>query len=326
MCCEAPSQALAAVNGYHDRCQMERIYAPNRFHCSSHALGIAEVGSATGPVQVAESYEALARFSIAYNTSVISIHISIHRSRSNQLDNPFFLHSTGNSLLSLPPSFSPGRSAYYFNTMLSIRAFARSSALRSTFRIASYSTRTNTLRPAFQSTLCRNTTPKLSPRHLRAAFSTTTRRLDDAAQELGAKLQSEIQLEAENTESSADSDGNVKAFLDQNDWQVTDRDGEQDIILHRKYDDEDITVSFSIADFNTPSVMPEDEADEAFVDEDEDVNPPARSGGAGSINQARSTKEASMAAEDSVAPSDREEVRGEEVNTPTSNVIVVCND
>ena len=44
-----------------------------------------------------------------------------------------------------------------------------------------------------------------------------------------------------NNESTTDSDSNVKAFLDQNDfWSLQDTDGEQEIMLTRSFDDEQI--------------------------------------------------------------------------------------
>ena len=51
------------------------------------------------------------------------------------------------------------------------------------------------------------------------------------------------------------------------------------------------TLSFSIADFNAPSMMPEDEADEAYEDEHEDIAS-AQSGGGntkGAVNQGRTS-------------------------------------
>ena len=44
-----------------------------------------------------------------------------------------------------------------------------------------------------------------------------------------------------NNESTTDSDSNVKAFLDQNDfWKLQDTDGEQEVMLTRSFDDEQI--------------------------------------------------------------------------------------
>jgi complement component 1 Q subcomponent-binding protein, mitochondrial len=76
-------------------------------------------------------------------------------------------------------------------------------------------------------------------------------------------------------------------------------------------------VSFSVADFNTSNMLPEEEADEAFLDEEDDVETP-QSGGAntkGAVNQGRtSAGNIKVAPEDSVAPADREELRNEEVS------------
>ena len=66
-------------------------------------------------------------------------------------------------------------------------------------------------------------------------------------------------------------------------------------------------------------MMPEDESDEAYVDEDEDIES-AQSGGAttkGAINQGRtSAGNMKVAPEDSLAPADREELRDEQVRIP----------
>ncbi len=75
------------------------------------------------------------------------------------------------------------------------------------------------------------------------------------------------------------------------------------------------SVYFSIADFNSPPMMPEE--DEAFMDESEDVET-SQSGGAntkGAINQGRTSGgNIKVAPEDSIAPADREELRNEEVS------------
>ena len=50
---------------------------------------------------------------------------------------------------------------------------------------------------------------------------------------------------SENNESSTDSDSNAKAFLDQNDfWQIEDKEGEQEVLLRRQYDDEHIVCNY----------------------------------------------------------------------------------
>jgi complement component 1 Q subcomponent-binding protein len=70
-------------------------------------------------------------------------------------------------------------------------------------------------------------------------------------------------------------------------------------------------------------MMPEEEADDAFADEEEDIET-AQSGGAntkGAVNQGRTSGgNIKVAPEDSIAPADREELRNEEVyiTTPTT--------
>ncbi|KAK4542366.1 hypothetical protein LTR36_006823 [Oleoguttula mirabilis] len=192
--------------------------------------------------------------------------------------------------------------------MFSLRALVRA-APRTTSRIASYSTRT-TLRPAVQ-TAFRQRAAQL-PR----CFTTSLPRFDDASQELAAKLNQEMQLESEENSSPADSDSNIENFKSQNShWEIVDAAGVQEVLLQRKYDDEHITVSFSIVDFNTP-MMEGEEADEAMMDEEESEIMEHQSGGAntkGAINQGRTSGgNIKIAPEDSVAPADRDELRSDE--------------
>ncbi|KAI6848882.1 hypothetical protein KC327_g1458 [Hortaea werneckii] len=196
--------------------------------------------------------------------------------------------------------------------MMSLRAFARA-APRITSRINS-TTATASFRPALQSAITRSSASSQLPR----CFSTSFRRSDDAAQELAAKLHQEIQLETEENASPADSDSNIAAFTSQNPhWSIHDTPGEQEVTLTRKYDDETITVSFNIVDFNTPAYEQE-EADEAQMDEEESdfAQMDHQSGGGntkGAINQGRtSAGNFKVAPEDNVAPADRDSLRNEE--------------
>lgn len=186
--------------------------------------------------------------------------------------------------------------------MLSLRSLARA-APRATC-LATYSSKV-AARPAFQ-TAFRSSLQ--TPR----CFSTSFVRRDDAAQELAAKLSQEIDLESEENASPADSDSNLEVFKSQNpDWSIDDIAGEQDVLLTRKYEDETITVSFSIADFNTP--MPEYESDEALLDEDDFEGQSGGGNTKGAINQGRTSGgNIKVASEDRVAPADREELRDEE--------------
>lgn len=82
--------------------------------------------------------------------------------------------------------------------------------------------------------------------------------------------------------------------------------------MTRKYDDETITVHFSISEFNSPSEEWGEEMDPAMADE-EDMD--LQSGGAntkGAINRGGTANQNfKVAPEDSIAPADREEMRDE---------------
>jgi complement component 1 Q subcomponent-binding protein, mitochondrial len=195
--------------------------------------------------------------------------------------------------------------------MLSLRALARA-APRTTARLASSSTRT-ALRPAIQSTL-RQQPRRSIPR----CFSTSIPRFDDAATELAAKLNSEIQLESEGNSTPAVSDDQVAAFKEQNPyWDIVDNGGQQTVFLKRKYEGEEITVAFSTVDF-TNNPYETEEADEAMPDEEDDFD--TQSGGAntkGAVNQGRTSGgNVRVAPEDSVAPADRPELDDEQ-NQPS---------
>ncbi|KAK4611923.1 Mitochondrial acidic protein MAM33 [Fulvia fulva] len=186
--------------------------------------------------------------------------------------------------------------------MLALRSLARA-APRTISRIAT----TSTIRLAFRATS--QQLPKI------AAFSTTRSRFDEYSQQLSAKLQNEIDIETEESSAnSTGSDSNVEAFRAENPaWEIEDSDGKQDVYLSRKYDDETITVHFSIADFNQEMMDDQEEMDTSMGDE-EDMD--VQSGGAntkGSINQGgTANKNFKVAPEDSIAPADREELRDEE--------------
>jgi len=187
--------------------------------------------------------------------------------------------------------------------MISIRALARAAP-----RTASRLTATKVARPSFQAAIRSPITSQL-PRI--AAFSSSRFLRDEYSQQLAAKLSSEIQIET--SDADEDSSSIVDNFKAENpDWTIEDTVGEQEIFLTRKFDDETITVHFSIADFNTP-VDGYDEMDAAMGDE-EDME--MQSGGAntkGAINQGgKADRNFKIAPEDSIAPADREEFRDEE--------------
>ncbi|KAK6443020.1 Mitochondrial acidic protein mam33 [Oleoguttula sp. CCFEE 5521] len=193
--------------------------------------------------------------------------------------------------------------------MQSLRAIARA-APRATSRITSSSIRTS-IRPSWTSfsTPLRTQTPRLA-----AAFSTSRRTFDASSTELAAKLQSELQLESENSETTVGSNGNVEAFFNDTDWKLHETDGETVVKLSRNYEGELIEVRFSIAEFNTPYEDPES-SDEALMDEEDELAE-GQSGGAnskGAINQGKTSGgNFKVAPEDDIAPADRDELRSAE--------------
>ncbi|KAK8196875.1 mitochondrial glycoprotein [Phyllosticta capitalensis] len=161
--------------------------------------------------------------------------------------------------------------------MLSLRTFARS-APRSISRLATAS------RPQF-SAVARTAAwrPAVAPRM--AAFSTSSRRANNS-EELIAKLDNEYSIEQNITEPEAYST-TLKDFIENSPFEVIDKDGSEDVVLTRKYNNETITVRFTTADI---SEMPEEEQPGAFDDPalEDDFN--AQSGGAntkGSVAKGR---------------------------------------
>ncbi|EGP83509.1 unnamed protein product [Zymoseptoria tritici ST99CH_1A5] len=190
--------------------------------------------------------------------------------------------------------------------MMSLRAAFRA-APRTATRIASQSP---SIRPAFQRTL-----QARIPQHLPrlAAFSTTRTRFDENSQQLAIKLDSEIKIETEESNVTAGSDTNVDAFLAENpDWNIEDTAGEQDVFITRQYEDETITVHFSIADFNS-QMMGDEDMDSAMGDEEDMEMQSHGANSKGAINRGGTANgNFKVAPEDSVAPADREELQDEE--------------
>lgn len=187
--------------------------------------------------------------------------------------------------------------------MLSLRAAARA-APRTASRFAA---RASSIRPAFSVT---SRITQQAPRI--AAFSTTRWRLDENAQQLAVKLDSEIKIETEESASQATSDTHVESFLAENpDWTIEDTPGEQDVFIKRKFEDETVTVHFSIVDFNQ-EVDAEDDMDGAMGDEEDMDMQSHGANSKGAINQGTTAnRNFKVAPEDSIAPADREELQDE---------------
>jgi complement component 1 Q subcomponent-binding protein len=189
--------------------------------------------------------------------------------------------------------------------MLSLRAFTRAAPRIST-RIA---TSSSLLRPSFQSAVRRNGVSVIG-RAVAASFSTSGLRfVDQHSQQLALKLDAEIDLEHEDSKLGTGSDDGVKQFFAENpDWSVADAEGEQDVFLTRKHEDEDVTVHFSISDFNNP--MQDDMAmeDDVLGDEEDLEGQSGGANSAGSRIQGRTSDgNFKVGTEDGNAPADHDE-------------------
>ncbi|CAD6569372.1 MAG: hypothetical protein ASARMPREDX12_002396 [Alectoria sarmentosa] len=152
---------------------------------------------------------------------------------------------------------------------------------------------------------------------------------DPVDQELSAKIESELQLEREMRD-SAKLPSSLQDYLDSSSFELYDTPGQEEVVLTRKFGDESLRVSFSIADLNAMDQDPDDyradpndpSQDPALYDEDDGSIPEsAQSGGAntkGAINVGH-TKGGNIkiAPEDRVAPADREDLADDE--SPSSN-------
>lgn len=107
----------------------------------------------------------------------------------------------------------------------------------------------------------------------------------------------------------------VKDYLENGPFELKDTPGEEEVVLTRKFGDENIRITFSIADLNTLDQDPDRFDDQAQYDE-EDAELDGQSGGAntkGSVNQGQTAGgNIKVAPEDRVAPADRPELRDDE--------------
>ncbi|KAI5268679.1 hypothetical protein E4T47_07725 [Aureobasidium subglaciale] len=188
--------------------------------------------------------------------------------------------------------------------MLSLRQLSRQLP-RGLARLSSTAARQPLRTPAFAAARC-----------AAANFSTSlSRRQDATTQELAAKLNSEIALEKE--QQADDSYRyNCQEYIDNSDFKIEDKTGQEEVHLTRSYGDESIKVTFSIADFNTYDEEADAEDPALYGDEDSALDMDAQSGGAntkGAVNQGRTAGgNIRVAPEDDVAPADRPELQDEE--------------
>ncbi|KAM0805483.1 regulatory protein suaprga1 [Usnea florida] len=200
--------------------------------------------------------------------------------------------------------------------MLSFRTLSRALP-RSLPRLATQS------QPRFLSTIHRTSllhqTCKAASIPRYAAFSTSRSAREKEGQvdqELSAKIESELQLEREMRDSEQ-LPSSLQDYLDSSSFELHDTPGREEVVLTRKFGDESLRVSFSIADLT--NMDSDNDPDPALYDEDDEPSIPeasAQSGGAntkGAVN-AGHTKggNINIAPEDRVAPADREGLAEEE--------------
>lgn len=139
--------------------------------------------------------------------------------------------------------------------------------------------------------------------------------------ELITKLDSEIQVERDISKPDSTVSESIEEFLQSSGFQLHDTPGVEDVILTRKFGDEHVQVSFTIADLASGEGMERDMADEDGHLFDDEVDRPlesVQSGGAntkGAINKGRTSEgNFTVASEDSATPADRPELSDEDVD------------
>ncbi|KAI9370138.1 mitochondrial glycoprotein [Aspergillus egyptiacus] len=182
--------------------------------------------------------------------------------------------------------------------MLSLRTLARS--VPRTFS-RSISTRSAILRPV--SNLPKSSFVQLSSKQAlrppHAAFSTCRAfRQAEGDAELTAKLEDELKHEkASGLEDLDSSVQNIQYVLQNNSWEVKDVPGEQEVVLTKKFDKEEIRLTFTVADLQ--NLSEQEDFDAGLTDElDFEGHSP--------VNQGRNGGNVSQHPEDRVAPADRE--------------------
>jgi complement component 1 Q subcomponent-binding protein len=139
-------------------------------------------------------------------------------------------------------------------------------SLRSVARSAPrFLTRTSTaiVRPASR-TLAKPQTTFLRTQQATSAFSTSVFRRSptgETDQELSAKLASEIEYENDVKENEP-LPASIKDFIENGPFEIKDVAGKEEVVLTRKFGNEQITVTFSIADLQNydPDMYDEDSA------------------------------------------------------------------
>ncbi|KAI9676902.1 MAG: hypothetical protein M1817_006741 [Caeruleum heppii] len=190
----------------------------------------------------------------------------------------------------------------------------------------------STLRPiaaARSSSLLHSSWTTSTMPRLTAAFSSSRIRCEkqgEVDEELAAKFDSELQMEKEMRDSD-DLPVNIKEYIENGPFEIKDEHGQEDVILTRKFGDEEIRVTFSISDLNAldpdtdrfddSALRDEDDEDDEDMDREQNINvASAQSGGARSKGSAEAGRTSggniAVAPEDCVAPADRPELKDSE--------------
>ncbi|KAL4926897.1 MAM33 family protein [Aspergillus undulatus] len=167
------------------------------------------------------------------------------------------------------------------------RTFSRSIATRSSIIRPVSKLQTNFIQPSLKQAI----------RPSYAAFSTCRAfRQAEGDAELSAKLEDELKHEkSSGLEDLEASVSNIQYVLQNNSWEVKDVPGEQEVVLTKKFNNEEIRLTFTVADLQNLS---EQEDLDGIPDElDFQGHQPVNQGTGGNIAQHP---------EDSIAPADRE--------------------
>ncbi|KAL1979234.1 hypothetical protein VTN96DRAFT_6418 [Rasamsonia emersonii] len=188
--------------------------------------------------------------------------------------------------------------------MLSLRAFTRA-APRTFSRSLSTAARpaARPLSAAIQRPSLLASTQKSIAKQAYPAFSTARILREPAGEgdvELIAKFEEELRHEkASGLDGLEASVENVKLLLENGPWEVKDVPGEQEVVFSRKFGNEDIRVTFTVADLQNVTEQPE--FDDALSDEADYADH------SHSVNQSRSGQgNVGVHPEDRVSPADRE--------------------
>jgi complement component 1 Q subcomponent-binding protein len=151
---------------------------------------------------------------------------------------------------------------------------------------------------------------------------------DEATYELANKLDSEIQFENEIAADQGQEPTSVKDWLENSDFELVDTPGRQDVKLVRDFQDEKITVTFSIGGLDPMDDMYNDNMEEDNMPEDEDaLSDPDHSDNLSPSQRNKRNKgtlsRPALEEEDSELADDEDGLIDEEAMSPPLNINIV---